>query len=113
MKALCVFLVGKSLIADSMANLLLESKLIARLERFPTILIANDWIHIQNPDLLFIVDIEDRYILGNTPFMPICADIPVLCLDMHDSTLKLTKTNQVKANSVEMLAVVQSLVESI
>jgi len=113
MKPLFVFVIGTSLIADTLAGLLIESKLVSRLSRFPTISSAINWIDSEPPNLLFVVDIEESFIVGRIPFLPICPDIPVLCLDMNENSLKFITTNKIQANTGEMFAVVQSLVEAI
>lgn len=113
MKPFCIYIVGTSLIADTLTDLLLDSKLISRLSRFPTVASAVNWIDSEPPNLLFIVDIEDSFVVGHTPFLPMCPNIPVLCLDMNENALKFITTNQIQANTDEMLAVVQSLVEAI
>jgi hypothetical protein len=113
MNPLCIYIVGTSLIADTLEDLLVKSSLVSRLARFPSVASALSWIDSEPPNLLFIVDIEDSFIVGHTPFLPMCPDIPVLCLDMNENTLKLITTNQIQANTSEMLAVVQSLVEAV
>lgn len=110
MTTACVYLIGESLIADTIADFLIDSRLFARMTRFENLIVALNWIINEPPNLLFIVDLQSAFLIGNTPFLPMFSDIPVICLDVKLNSIKVVTTTELEADSNALLRKVRDLV---
>lgn len=109
MEGIFVFLVGSSLFADNVAHMLRESDTVSQVKCFPSISDALDSIDTKPPDVLIFADVDTTILVGNTPFLPICPDIPVICTDHQSNILKLITSTHVSARLPDLVNAVTTL----
>lgn len=100
------------MVAEAIAQLLQESGWVERLTCFPSISAVLPWVDEQPPNLLFIADLEADFVVGSTPFLPMCPDVPVICLDMQGNLLKVVTTTHITARLPDMLVAVEAFANS-
>lgn len=107
MEGIRVFLIGVSLFADNMAHLLSGFEMVGQVERFDSIPEALDSIDRCPPDVLVLADIDNTFMVGDTPFLPICPDIPVICTDHNSDILKLITTRHLSARLPDLIQAIR------
>lgn len=98
MDGIRVFLVGNTLFAESVELLLQTSGVFSAVERFETLPVAISSIQLSPPNVLILADVDTTTSKGDTPFLPICPDIPVICTDSNSAYLKIITTSHVNAS---------------
>ena len=109
MSGFCVFLVGNTYYADYVADILRASGKIEHFELFETIPQTMERIHDVRPDVLVLVDMDTLNLNGDTTFLPICLDIPVICTDVQNTFMKLITTTNVNATSLDLIHIITSV----
>jgi hypothetical protein len=109
MKHTRVCVVGNTLFAETVAQMLFDCETVNQLDCFPSMADAFGFIDGKLPDVLILVDIDTTVLVGDTPFLPICPDIPVICTSHDSTTLKLITTTHVSARLPELIDLVTSL----
>lgn len=104
-----MYVVGSSLFADNVANILRTSETIKQVDSFSSIIEVLQSIDTQPPHVLVFVDMDTAMMVGDTPFLPICSDIPIICTDHESSILKLVTTTQVSARLPDLVNAVTAL----
>lgn len=110
MDGIRVFLVGNTLFAESVARMLQASGAFNVVERFETLPIAIAPIQISPPDVLILADVDTAASKGDTPFLPIFQDIPLICIDSDSTFMKLITTKHITSslnNLVETISTVK------
>lgn len=103
MEGIRVFLVGSSLFADSVAQMLRESETVIQVDCFSLIAEALHNIDAEPPDVLIFADVDTTIFVGDTPFLPICPDIPVICTDHQSNLLKLITSTNINARLPDLI----------
>ena len=98
MEGICVFLVGNTLFAESVAIMLQASEVFRTVERFETLPVAMEPIQFSPPDVLILADVDTITSKGDTSFLPIFLDIPVICIDSDSTYMKLITTTHITAS---------------
>jgi len=109
MEGIRIFLVGNGLFADNVAELLRASETVKQVDCFPGIAEALQSIAATPPHVLIFADMDTTMLVGNTPFLPICPEIPVICTDYQSNILKLITSTQVSANLADLVNAVAAL----
>lgn len=109
MKLTRVCVVGNTLFAENVVQMLVGCEAIGQLYNFPSMADAFHFVDNQPPDVLILVDIDTTVSAGNTPFLPICPDIPVICTAHDSTTLKLITTTHISARLPELIDLVTTL----
>jgi hypothetical protein len=107
MEGIRVFLIGVSLFADTVAQLLRGCEMVGQVERFDSIPQALCSIDRRPPDLLILADVDTTLLVGDTPFLPICPDIPVICTDHESDILKLITTRHLSARLPDLIQAIR------
>jgi hypothetical protein len=109
MDGIRVFLVGNTLFAESVARLLQASGAFCAVERFETLPVAVAPIQLSPPDVLILADVNITTFRGDTPFLPICPDIPVICTDSDSTYLKLITTTYITASLSNLVGTITTV----
>lgn len=109
MEGIRVFIVGNSLFADNVAHVLRASETVKYVDCFHTIVEAFYSIDTNPPHVLIFADVDTSMLVGNTPFLVICPDIPVIYTDHKSNILKLIITTHVSARLTDLVNAVTSL----
>lgn len=109
MAGFCVFLVGNTYYADHVADMLRASGEVDQLELFGTIREAIQPIQDSPPNVLILVDVDALDLKGDTPFLPIRPEIPVIFTDIHNTTMKLITTTNISANRLDLLQTISAV----
>lgn len=109
MEGIRIFVVGNSLFADNVAQLLRASETVKQVDCFPGIADALHAIEKTPPNVLIFADVDTTILVGNTPFLPICPDIPVICTDHQSNILKLITSTHVSARLADLVNAVSVL----
>lgn len=109
MKLIHVCVVGDTLFADNVGQLLLGCERVGRLDRLSSLSEALQFTAVQSPNLLILVDTENTTAIDPSRFPPMCLDIPVICAANDKTTLKLITTRQTSARLSELLRLVTTL----
>lgn len=109
MEGIRVYVVGSSLFADNVANILRASETVKQVDCFSSIAEALQSIDTKPPHVLVFVDVDTAMLVGDTPFLPICPDIPVICTDHANNILKLITTTHVSARLPDLINAVTTL----
>ena len=97
MEGMRLFIVGNTLFAENVAQMLLVCGMIEQIERFEALSDAILPIENSPPDVLILADVDTDNFQGDIPFLPICPDIPVICIDHQSTFMKLITTRLVNA----------------
>ena len=103
MEGIRIFLVGNTLFAENVAQMLHACEVIEQIERFDELSDAMLPIENSPPDVLILADIDTVNLQGTTPFLPICPDIPVICTDHQSTFMKLITTRLVNARLPDLV----------
>jgi len=109
MDGIRVFLVGNTLFAESVARMLQASGVFSAVERFETLPVAISSIQLSPPNVLILADVDTTTSRGDTPFLPICPDIPVICTDSNSTYLKIITTAHVTASLNNLLGIITTV----
>ena len=109
MEGIRVYVVGSSMFANNVAHMLRASETVKQVVCFPTIADALHSIDTNPPHVLIFADVDTTMLVGDTPFLPICPDIPVICTDHESNILKLITTTQVSARLNDLVNAVTAL----
>ena len=112
MDGIRVFLVGNTLYAEGVAHMLQTSGIFSAVERFETLPDVISPIQRTPPDVLILADVESTPSGGDTPFLPICPDIPVICTDSDSTNLKLITTALVNASPNNLFRIITTVKEA-
>ena len=97
-----VLIVGNSLFAEGV-EIMIRACGSVGVDCLPTIDMAVQMIDQQPPDVLILADVDVINLVGNTPFLPICPDIPVICMDHQSQLLKLITSTNVNARLPDLV----------
>lgn len=109
MEEIRVYVVGSSMFADNVAHMLRASEMLKQVDCFPTIADALYSIDSNPPHVLIFADVDTTMLVGDTPFLPICPDIPVICTDHQSDVLKLITSTHVTARLPDLVTAVTAL----
>ena len=109
MDGIRVFLVGNTLFAESVASMLQASGVFSAVERFETLPVAISSIQLSPPTVLILADVDTTTFRGDTPFLPICPDIPVICIDINSTNLKIITTAHVNASLENLIRTITTV----
>lgn len=109
MEGIRVCLVGNTLFADNVAQMLRGCEVVSQVDHFPSVPEAMHYIDSQPPNVLVLADVDATILVGDTPFLPICPDIPVICTDYQSNLLKLINTTHVSARLPDLINAVTTL----
>ncbi len=104
-----MYVVGSSLFADNVAHMLRASETVKQLDCFSSIAEALHSIDKHPPHVLVFVDVDTTMLVGDTPFLPICPEIPVICTDHQSNILKLITSTHVSARLPDLVNAVTAL----
>lgn len=109
MEGIRIYVVGSSLFADNVAHILRASETVKQVDCFPVIAEALHSIDTNPPHVLIFADVDATVLVGNTPFLPICPDIPVICTDHQSNMLKLITSIHVSAHLTDLVNAVTAI----
>jgi len=109
MEGICVFLVGNTLFAESVAIMLQASEVFRTVERFETLSVAIAPIQFSPPDVLILADVDTITSKGDTSFLQICPDIPVICIDSDSTDMKLITTTHITASLSNLIGTITNV----
>ena len=109
MDGIRVFLIGNTLFAESVARMLQASGVFTAVERFESLPVAVSPIQVSPPDVLILADVNTTTSKGDTPFMPICPDIPVICIDSDSTFMKLITTKHITASLSNLIGTITTV----
>ena len=109
MEGIRVYVVGSNLFADSVAHMLRASETVKQVDCFSSIAEALPSIDSHPPHVLIFVDVDTTMLVGDTPFLLFCPDIPVICIDHESNILKLITTTHVSARLPDLVNAVTAL----
>jgi len=98
MDGIRVFLIGNTLLAESLTILLQASGVIMDVERFETLLLAATLIQASPPDVLILADIDTEVFKSDMAFLLIFPDFPVICINSDSNLMKIITTKHITAD---------------
>jgi len=109
MDGIRVFLIGNTLLAESVAQMLQASGAFNAVERFETLSVVMASIQISPPDILILADVDTTASQGETSFLLIYPDIPVICIDSDNTYMKLITTIHIPASSSNLIETIATV----
>jgi len=103
MEDICIFLVGTTLFAENIAQMLQTWDVVKQIEQFDTLAAAILPIKNSHPDVLILVDIDVTKLQDITPHLLICPDITVICTDHQSTLMRLITTRLVHASLTDLV----------
>ena len=109
MEGIRVFLIGNTLFAESVARMLQVSGAFNAVELFETLPVAAAPIQISTPDVLILADVDIAASDGDTSFLTICPDIPVICIASDSNYMKLITTTHITASLSNLIGTITNV----
>lgn len=103
MEGIRIFLVGATLFAENVAQMLQTCEVFEQIELFETISAATLPIKNSPPDVLIFADIDISKLQEITPYLLICPDITVICTDHQSTLMRLITTRLVHASLSDLV----------
>ena len=107
MEGIRVFLIGNTLFAESVARMLQVSGAFNAVELFETLPVAP--IQVSTPDVLILADVDIAASDGDTSFLTICPDIPVICIASDSNYMKLITTTHITASLSNLIGTITNV----
>ena len=102
MEGIRIFLVGATLFAENVAQMLQTCDAVEQIDLFETISAATLPIKNSPPDVLILADIEDTQLQDITPYLLTCPDTTVICTDHQSTLMRLITTRLVRASLTDL-----------
>ena len=103
MEDICIFLVGTTLFAENVAQMLQTCDVVKQIEQFETLSAAILPIEKSPPNVLILADVDIAELQDVTPLLLICPDITVICTDHQSTLMKLITTRLVHASLPDLV----------
>jgi len=109
MEGIRIFLIGATLFAENVAQMLQTCDHFEQIELFETISAAAVPIKNSPPDVLILADIDDAQLQDITPYLWTCPDITVICADHQSTFMKLITTRLVHASLTDLVKAISNV----
>ena len=107
-----IFVVGDTVLAESVAHMLQVSGGVDAVERFDMLSAAIPLIQFSMPDVLILADIDNALLQSEIPFLPEHLDIPVIRISSENTLMKITITTTMPASMNNLIGAITSVNKS-
>ena len=103
MEGIRIFLVGATLFAENVTQMLRTRDVVEQVEQFETLSAAILPIKNSPPDVLILADTDVTKLQDIIPYLLICPDITVICTDHQSTLMRLITTRLVHASLSDLI----------
>ncbi|MDI9547124.1 MAG: hypothetical protein QM346_05930 [Chloroflexota bacterium] len=104
-----VFIVGDSLFAETVAQLLGRSSALSMVGTAGDVTGALPLLAVCQPDLVIVLSSGDRYDLDLCPLLTDYPDLPIVRADLSANELRIIHSQRLEARASDLLAAIRSL----
>lgn len=104
-----VFIVGDSLFAETLAQMLTGSGVAAVAGVAPTIEQALPWLQTETPDVVIVAGPETAGPATVNPLLAANPDLSIICADLNTDYVQIITSQRISAHRADLLAAIQAL----